>query len=180
MSWEQIYNFLGITEFIYFISSPSIQEALFPVKLVFYFFTLFFLGWVIYFYFTSSYLQYQFSQDVSEFFSWQPYGLKSINKKWNRIVRGIKTESEAEYKIAIVEADDFLYQTLETGGFRGETFEELANDAGRKMISNFQDILEAHQIRNAIVYGQDYDLPLEKAKKILSDYENAIKNISIS
>jgi hypothetical protein len=41
MTWEDLYNLFGIKEFIYFISSPVIQEQLLPIKLVCFGFTLF-------------------------------------------------------------------------------------------------------------------------------------------
>src|SRR3989344_2956420 len=180
ITWDTIYGFLGIREFMYFISSPALQQELLPIKLVFYAFTLFFLGATIYLYINSSYIQYQFLQDVTEFFSWQPYGLRSINKRWAKIMKKTESGAESDYKFAIVEADDLLCQVLEEGGYEGETFEELANSAGRKMPTNFKDILEAHDTRNLVVYDLDYRLDVELAKRVLSSYETAIKNISMS
>lgn len=165
---------------MYFISSPDIQHELLPIKLVFYAFTIFFLCAVIYLYINSSYIQFKFLQDVAEFFSWQPYGLRSVNKRWAKIIKRTESGAESDYKFAIVEADDFLYQVLEEAGYEGETFEELAGNAGKKMSNNFKDILEAHAIRNLVVYDLDYKLDLDLAKRMLSSYENAIKNISIS
>ncbi len=85
MTWLDFYNLLGIKDFIYFISSPDIQDMLFPVKMVFIFFTMFFLVAVVYFMMNSSWLQFKFLEDVTEFFSWQAYGLKEISRRWNRI-----------------------------------------------------------------------------------------------
>lgn len=180
MSWEQLYDLLGIREFIYFISSPIIQEKLFAVKLVFIFFALFFLVAVIYFYINSTYLQYQFLQDAVEFFSWQPYGLRGINKRWKSIMKKTETGNESDYKLAVIEADDFLYQVLEERGYEGETFEELVNQAGKKALPNISDILRAHETRNLVVYNQDYNLSRDLAVKILADYEISIKNIAVS
>ena len=180
MNWEQIYDYFGVKEFIYFISSPIIQEKLFAVKLVFIFFTVFFLAAVFYFYFNSTYLQYQFLQDTAEFFSWQPYGLRGINKRWNRIIKRTESGEESDYKFSLIEADEFLYQVLEERGFEGETFEELAEKAGRRIIPNFDEIMAAHIVRNSIVYDPDYKLEAEAAKRMLSTYESAIKNIAVS
>lgn len=179
MSWDQIYDFFYARDFIYFISSPSIQDALFGVKLVFIFFTVFFLCAVIYFYLNSSYLQYQFLEDVTEFFSWQAYGLRQVDKRWRSIVRKTESGAEEDYKLAIVEADDFLYQTMESGGFAGETFEELVESAAKKMQPGFADILQDHQIRNSIVYEPNYMLDLDDARRTLLHYETAIKNLAL-
>ncbi len=178
MFWETIYNFLGISDFIAFISSPAIQDALFPVKLVFILFTVFFFCAVIYFYLNSSYIKYQFLQDVTEFFSWQAYGLRSIDRQWKDIIRKTDSGNEKDFKLALIEADDFLYEVLEERETNGETFEELLNSAGKRMLPNFQDIIDAHKVRDLIVFNPDYKLDIENAKKILANYENAIKNIS--
>ena len=180
LTWEQLYDLLGVKDFIYFISSPSIQDQLFWVKLVFVFFTVFFFCAVMYFYVNSSYLHYQFLQDVTEFFSWQAYGLIEINKRWNKITRKLAQGNENDYKLAIIEADEFLHHTLEERGYKGDTFEELVNHAGRRLLPNFEDILDAHAVRNSIVYNANYVIDVEQAKKMLADYEHAIKNISIS
>ncbi len=180
ITWEQLYEVTYTKEFIYFISSPSIQDRLFGIKLVFIAFTVFFFCAVIWFYINSSYIQYKFLQDTIEFLSWQSFGLREINKRWNKIIKGIKSGTESEYKLAIIEADDFLYQVLEEKDFEGDTLEELLQKAGRKRIPNFDDIIEAHNVRNTIVYDTSYALEIETAKRILANYESAIKAVSLS
>ncbi len=179
-SWEQIYDLLGIKDFIYFISSPSIQDQLLGIKLAFIAFTIFFFCAVIYFYLNSSYLHYKFLQDTAEFISWQPYGLAEANKRWKKITKKLATGNENDYKLAIIEADEYLHLTLENAGYKGETFEELVKDAGTRLLPNYEDILDAHVVRSSIVYNPGYSLDIEKAKKILANYEAAVKNISIS
>ncbi len=179
MSWEQLYDLLKIKEFIYFISSPAIQEQLFGVKIIFLFFTVFFLAGIIYFYLNSSYLQYQFLQDTTEFFSWQPYGLREVNKRWGQITKRIVSGTETEYRLALIEADDFLYQVLEEKGYQGETFEELLAAAKMK-IPNYVEVVGAHKVRNEIVYNTDYSIDVENARQLLSIYESTIKTIFTS
>ena len=180
MNWEQIYDYLGIKDFIYFISSPSIQDMLFSIKIVFIFFTIFFFCAVIWFYVNSSYIQYMFLQDVTEFFSHETYGLRRINKSWKKIKKRIETGSEQELKLAVIEADDFLYQTLEEMGYDGATFEELVDNAKKKILDYAPEVLQAHAVRNSIVYETDYVLDMETAKKILAVYESTIKNITVT
>lgn len=177
ITWEYIYNLLGITDFIYFISSPIIQETLFPLKIVFIFFTVFFFGAVMYFYVNSSYLQVHFLQDTVEFVSWQPYGLRQINKRLKKIQKMAVSIKEDEQKLAIIEADDFFYKLLEDKGYDGETFEELLTSAESKLKNNYQDILSAHKIRNSIVYDSNYKLDQEEITKTIGIYEKAIRDL---
>lgn len=177
MTWPQIYNFLGIRDFIYFIDSPQLQDTLFPIKFVFILFAAFFLCAIVYFYIESSYLQYQFLQDVAEFFSWQAYGLRQFERRWKGIAKKIESGSEKDYKFAILEADDFLQQVLENADYQGQNMEELIEDAGKKNLPNYKEILEAHNVRNSIVHNVNYALDLNTARRILSDYEKTIKGL---
>ncbi|MEK7080630.1 MAG: hypothetical protein AAB925_02245 [Patescibacteria group bacterium] len=177
MTWETLYNYLGIKDFIYYISSPDLQDILFPVKLVFVCFAMFFLAAVIYFMLNSSWLQYKFLEDVTEFFSWQPYGLRTITKRWKKIKEKLDTGVEAEYKLAVIEADDFLGEMLEERGFLEENFEDAIKKAGKGMLPNLEEILSSHEIRNSVVYNPDFKISAETAKNILSVYETAIINL---
>ena len=177
MTWESVYNFFGIKEFIYFISSPQLQEMLFPVKIVFIFCSVFFLIFVIYFMMNSSWLQNKFVEDVSEFFSWKAYGEKEMSKKWDRIRKRIKSGLEPDYKLAIIDADDLLLQVLDERGYEGKDFAETVNLAGNLMVPILNDVLSAHETRNSIVYDPDFKLSADQAQKILSIYESAVRTI---
>ena len=180
MTWENFYDWLHIKDFIYFISSSQIQDMLFPVKLVFVLAAAFFLIFVIYFMVNSSWLQYKFLEDVTEFFSWQAYGQREITKQWGRVRKRTESGTEADYKLAIIDADDFLAEVLDNRGYDGKDFQESINKAGKLITSILQDVLEAHEARDSIVYNPDFKLSVEQGKKILDTYESAIKNIGMA
>ncbi len=180
INWDSIYNYFGIRDFIYFISSPSIQDTLFPVKIAFIFFAIFFFCAMVWFYRNSSYLQYKFLQDMSEFLSKESYGLKQISKSWKKIKQRAESGSEANLKLAVIEADDFLYETLQDNDYEGENFEEILSNANTKKALDYQAILDAHQVRNLIVHEGDYKLSFEEGKKILSVYESAVKTVAVA
>jgi len=92
-------------------------------------------------------------------------------------MKKIKTDSEKEYKLTIVEAEDFLINELEDAEYQGNNLEELALAAGKKMLPNLDNILEAHKVRNAIVHDVNYKLDIALAKRILKNYEKAIKDV---
>jgi len=180
MTWENLYNFLGIKDFIYFISSPELQDMLFPVKLTFILFAVFFLVFVVYFMLNSSWLQYKFLEDVTEFFSWQAYGQREMQKQWNKIKKRTESGAESDYKLSIIDADDYLIQVLDNRGYEGDNFEDSIKNAGRLMASLAAEILSAHEVRNAIVYNPDYKLSTVEAKRILDVYEMAVNNIGLA
>jgi len=178
MTWEQIYNLLGIKDFIYYISSSQIQDALFPVRLIFVCFAFFFLAMVVYFMINSSWLQYKFLEDVTEFFSWEAYGQRSVSKRLKSIKSRIDTGIETEIKLAIIEADDFVQESLDERGIDEEAFEKAVEKAGRGLLPNMEEILQAHETRNSIVYDPDFKIDADRARKIISVFESAIVNLS--
>jgi hypothetical protein len=180
MSWESLYNFFGIKDFIYFISSPQLQDTLFPIKLVFVFFAMFFLAFVIYFMINSSWLQFKFLEDVTEFFSWQAYGTRQMSKQWSEIKKRIESGNEADYKLAIIDADDLLAEVLDSRGYEGKDFEETIKKAGRLIAPALEDLLRAHETRNSVVYDSGFTLSEEQVKKALDAYESAINSIGMS
>jgi len=180
MTWVDFYNIFGIKDFIYFISSSQLQDMLFPVKLVFIAFAMFFLTFVIYFMINSSWLQYKFLEDVTEFFSWQSYGTREAAKRWNKVKKRAESGTESDYKLAIIDADDFLISVLDTNGYEGRDFPEMIGKAGKMIAPILSEVLAAHEVRNSIVYNPDYKISVDQAKKTLAIYESAINGIGMS
>jgi hypothetical protein len=179
MTWDELYNLFGVKDFIYFISSSQIQDYLFPVRLIFVCFAMVFLFGLIYFMLNSSWLQYKFLEDVTEFFSWQAYGLREVMKQWNKIKKRIDTGAEPDFKLAIIEADDFFIDVLEKAGYDAENFQDSIKKAGRLLNSSASQILTAHETRNSIVFNPDFKISLEETKKILDIYESGINSIGM-
>ena len=180
MAWDAFYNLFGIKDFIYFISSSQIQDALFPIKMVFIFFTVFFLVFVIYFMLNSSWLQYKFLEDMTEFFTWQAYGQRQLTKQWDRIKKRTESGAESDYKLAIIDADDFLEEVMDNRGYDGKDFDESIKKAGKLIVPILEDVIAAHEVRNLIVYNPDYKISADQAKKILETYQSAINEIGVS
>ncbi len=166
-------------EIISFITSPELQQELFPAKVVFIFFSVLFLVGIVYLLIDSTYLKEHFWYDVVEFLSWKPYGFIKIMKKWNQIRSRIEEGTESEYKLAIIEADDFLNEMLERKGYKGETLEERLDKAEKEQVPNRQEIIKVHEIRNSVVYDPDFKLNLEQARKTIDIYEDAIRNLGM-
>jgi len=116
-------------------------------------------------------------EDVAEFLAWQSYGQRQLAKQLNKIKKRVETGAEADYKLSIIDADDFLMEVLDKGGYEGKDFGEMLARAGRLVAPISEDILRAHEVRNSIVYDPDYKLSTDHAKKTLETYEAAIRSV---
>jgi len=91
----------------------------------------------------------------------------------------LKKGDESEYKLAIIEADTVLDDVLEKVGYSGETLEDKIDKVSLVVISNKEEILEAHKVRNTIVYNPNYKVELEEAKKLLEIYKKALIDLGM-
>jgi len=159
----------------YLISPPyPFDQWIFLIRNIFIIISLFLLFGTIYFISKTSWLKFRYLENLVEFFTYQPFGAKKITKQWEKIKDRLKIGSESESKLIIIEADLILSNVLEKMGFIGETFEERIKKITLDTLPNIQEVLEAHKIRNNIVYDPDYQLDLVEANKIILIYERAL------
>ena len=117
--------------------------------------------------------------DITEFLTYRPYGLKRLDKIWAKIGKRLETGSEAEYKLAIIEADALLNEVLERTGLKGETLGERLKQLTVKSLPNIENAWEAHKTRNNIVHDPDYRFNLDQARKTLAIYEKSLQNLQV-
>lgn len=124
-------------------------------------------------------MQFAFLFDFTEFFTFRPYGLRRMVKKWQKIQARLETASEAEYKLAIIEADGMLNDILLRMGFRGETLGDRLKILTSAVIPNLDDIWKAHQTRNNVVHDPDYQLTSKEARRTLEIYQETFINLDL-
>ncbi len=139
----------------------------------------FFLFFIIFLLFKTNFLKAHFLEDFIEFITFKPYGMKKMFKRWKKIVERLESNVESEYKLAIVEADDFLEEILRRMGYKGDTMQEILEKINDLVLPNLEDIRQVHQIRNQVVYDPNYQLDLNKAKEVLDVYEEALRNLEV-
>lgn len=89
---------------------------------------------------------------------------KGLAVQWQVILEHLGSESPAEWKMAILEADNMLDEVLEDMGYVGETLAEKLKSMSRKKIASYDDVWEAHKVRNEIAHGGAIDMELSKKK----------------
>jgi len=164
---------------IYFFSSPGFKEGVLISKIVFWVLGIAFLIGIIFFLIKSTWLRRLIIEDLSEFFTYRPYGAKKIYKTWMKIMARADTGLESEYKLALIEADSMLDDTLKRMGYAGETVGERLEKINSAILPNIEEVWQAHKTRNNIVHDPDYKLTLDEAKKNLSIYEQAFRELQL-
>jgi hypothetical protein len=100
---------------------------------------------------------------------------ESTNHIWEKIIGYLNSENQADWKLAILEADTILDSLVQKMGYRGENLGERLKQVESSDFLTLNDAWEAHKIRNAIAHEAGYDLSHREAKRVLKLFENVFK-----
>jgi len=159
-----------------FIISPTF---IFYLKIAFIVIGALFLLGIIFLLLKNSWLKRRFLEDWTEFFIYRPFGVKKTFKQWAKVLKRLETGKEADYKLAVIEADGLLNDILKKMGYKGETMAKILEQLDSTVLPDIEQIWEVHKIRNKVVHDPDYELNLEQARKILGIYEKSFRTLEM-
>ncbi len=162
---------------IQYIISPTFEGWISIIRIVFMIFSGVILISLILLLLTTSWLKRLILEDAAEFLTYRPFGVRKIEKQWNKIMTRLETGIESEFKLAVIEADSMLDDILRRMGFAGETLGERLEKLTAATLPNIEQIKEAHKIRNNIIHDPDYRLPLDEARRVMGIYEQAFRDL---
>jgi len=110
-------------------------------------------------------------------------GAKSIPKNrtqiaWAKIQKRLATKNEAEYKLAVIEADKILDNLLGLIGYKGGTLGEKLKSMSVIQLSCLDEIWQAHKIRNKIVHNPDEKISLTEAEDAIEKFKKGLEELS--
>jgi len=162
---------------IQYIISPTFEGWISIIRIVFMIFSGVILISLILLLLATSWLKRLILEDAAEFLTYRPFGVRKIEKQWNKIMTRLETGIESEFKLAVIEADSMLDDILRRMGFAGETLGERLEKLTAATLPNIEQIKEAHKIRNNIIHDPDYRLPLDEARRVMGIYEQAFRDL---
>ncbi|MCK5044706.1 hypothetical protein KAR26_03170 [Candidatus Parcubacteria bacterium] len=164
---------MDINPIISYIISPELQETLYPLKVASFIVVFFFLGFITWAVFKTMWIKFHILFDLVEFLTMRPYGVKKVNKIWNRAAEKVRRNDQREYKHALVDLDKTLDSILRKSGNKGKNLEERLSQLTEGGFPPLLRILEAHKICEEIKTDLYYDLEPEEAEKMLAAYKEA-------
>jgi len=158
---------------------PKTEGIFLYLKIIFIIITLVFFGSIIFLLLKNTWLKRRFLEDLIEITTYRPFGVKKTFKQWTKISKRLETKKEAEYKLAIIEADSLLNDILEKMGYKGEMIGERLKQLDSTALPNVEELWQAHKTRNNVVYDPDYHLTFDQAKKTVAIYEKALRDLEM-
>ncbi len=99
--------------------------------------------------------------------------------QWQVVLNHVNSESPAEWKLGILEADNMLDEILEDQGYLGETVADKLKAMSPSRITSYQELWEAHKVRNEIAHGGAIEMELSKktARDTITNFGKAFKEL---
>lgn len=120
----------------------------------------------------------------AEHVKYKPIPIKETEAKgrmiqWKVVLEHITSENPAEWKLAILEADNMLDEILEEQGYLGDTLADKLKAMSPTRITAYNDLWEAHKLRNQIAHGgaMEMDLTKKMARDAVANFGNAFKEL---
>ncbi|MDO8577448.1 MAG: hypothetical protein Q7R55_01095 [Candidatus Wildermuthbacteria bacterium] len=168
-----------LERFSYYVNNPGIQALLFWPKVVLMPLALFLVFFIIFALIKSSFLYYLIFLDWREFLTFRAFGLRRMAQQWERALARLETANEAEYKLAIIEIDSLIDESVRRLGFGGQNLEERLQNVSPAVLSNLSELKEAHRVRNNIVHDPNFLLSLDQARRVMGVYEQSLKELDL-
>jgi len=98
---------------------------------------------------------------------------------WRRIQKNMKSDKMADWKTAISDADKILDDVLKMSGLQGETIDDRFNQVTDELISNANQIREAHRLRMRIEKEPELVFRKEDALAAVFIYQRAFEELKL-
>ena len=102
-----------------------------------------------------------------------------LGSKWDEIQRHLNSIKEAEWKFAVIEADNLVDSVLKAGGYPGDTMGDRLKNMDKSQIVTLDGLWEAHKIRNRLAHDVTYFLRYGEAKRAIQLYEKTLKELGV-
>jgi hypothetical protein len=126
---------------------------------------------------SSSWFAWRYKMDYHEFKGFKPLEASEMSAKWKKVEERMKTKSEAEYKLAVLEAEDLLKQALKMDGYDGDTLEQQLGKVDSSDISDTSKVLKAHYFRNKIVNEVGSKISFSEARDAVDNFKKAFEQM---
>jgi hypothetical protein len=102
-----------------------------------------------------------------------------LRGRWDSVVQHLDSPREAEWKIAVIEADTIVDDALARAGFPGATFGDRLSNIQPGALLSLDGVWWAHKIRNRLAHESDYFLRYTEARQAVGYYEAALSELQL-
>ncbi|OHA92180.1 MAG: hypothetical protein A3J09_01715 [Candidatus Zambryskibacteria bacterium RIFCSPLOWO2_02_FULL_51_21] len=103
---------------------------------------------------------------------------KKMAGKWERVMAHAYSANQADWRLAIMEADIMLDEALRAKGFAGDGVGEMLKGANLGDLVSLDAAWDAHKVRNRIAHsGGDFELNERETRRVVGLFEAVLKEL---
>lgn len=102
-----------------------------------------------------------------------------IQKQWTKITTRLEEPTEAEWKMAVIEADMLVDDVLRRMEYPGATMGDRLKSITKDQISTLDRVWEAHKLRNRIVHDPDVRILHRDARAAIGHHEAFLTEVNL-
>lgn len=99
--------------------------------------------------------------------------------RFEAIEKRLESGNPSQYKVAVLEADQFADEVLKESGYAGANMAERLAEIEPGQLSSYDDLKSAHEVRNKIVNDPAFTLDREQAKGLLDHYRKLFAELEL-
>lgn len=103
----------------------------------------------------------------------------ALRERWNEIRSHLDSSREADWKVAVLEADKLVDDSLARAGFPGDSFGDRLTNIQPGTLLALDGLWWAHRIRNRLAHETDYFLRYTEARTAVGYYEQALAELQL-
>lgn len=109
------------------------------------------------------------------------YGEKRhADSPWMKIKNNLNSNNPNDWKLAIIEADILLDNTLIEQGYAGTSLGERLKSIAPSQLATLRDAWDAHMVRNKIAHqGADFVVTQKIARDTIGQYEKVLVELGV-
>lgn len=100
-------------------------------------------------------------------------------KRWETILSRLESDNPSQYKVAILEADVFAEEILNSLGYHGSNMKERLDHMKDYDIETKDELVTAHAVRNRIIQESHFEPTREEAEATLRHFSNFFKEADL-
>ena len=108
-----------------------------------------------------------------------PIPIGKLTSRWKGIKKHMETDSEAEWRTAVIGADAILDEVIKSAGYKGETMGERLKNIKPYQFPGIDDAWRAHKIRNFLAHDAEYKLSRQVAEGTMEIYERIFRELGV-
>jgi len=101
-----------------------------------------------------------------------------VSPRWAHIEQLMASDSESDWRQAVIEADIMLGDVLARAGYTGGSVGDQLHQVDPKRLGSLRDAWQAHEVRNRIAHdGSNFDLSQLLVHRTLGRYEMVFREL---